>query len=42
VDLLEEFAKEIPDCNMLYMMFQNAEIFEFFFSPQRTIFCEGK
>jgi hypothetical protein len=27
VDLLEEFEKENPDCNILYMMFRNAEIF---------------
>jgi hypothetical protein len=28
VELLEEFEKENPDCNILYMMFRNAENFE--------------
>jgi len=44
VELLEEFEKENPDCNILYMMFRNAENFEIKNKKksQRKIFCEGK
>ncbi len=35
--LLEEFEKENPDCNILYMMFRNAEIFDFWFFSKNDI-----